>query len=426
MMFDKNFVPEKPFDNYKWIWAAKTPTESINDPLVLLGVLFRLYDLSKKHVKFSSEEYAKAMQTLKKDLQSANIGAKVAERTGKRNLIRNSGQYWKALGLIPQKRTGGWITLTEFGKAVAERRISKTEFSAITVQTYALPNEKIQSAKDCSYWNQKNIKIWPLKIILSTLHELKDYEINGEQQGWISPIELIKIIIPLSAYKVQSKDYANFIYWYRKKEININAWPNCVPGKNDKRLAREYLLFLENYGYVSACEIKSKKKQYEQRFFYNADIDDEIMEILNVSQSELVDYENMKNACIVNAVQNMERKKYNRNKSRPYQAQFRRDLLAVSDRCLITRVRMTGLLEAAHIKPHKYNGPEEKENGILLRRDIHYLFDSGNLRIDADGNVEISQAALEDYGRVIPERIVIPDYVDKEYLRWRWENYDGE
>ena len=182
MMFDKNFVPEKPFDNYKWIWAAKTPTESINDPLVLLGVLFRLYDLSKKHVKFSSEEYAKAMQTLKKDLQSANIGAKVAERTGKRNLIRNSGQYWKALGLIPQKRTGGWITLTEFGKAVAERRISKTEFSAITVQTYALPNEKIQSAKDCSYWNQKNIKIWPLKIILSTLHELKDYEINGEQQ----------------------------------------------------------------------------------------------------------------------------------------------------------------------------------------------------------------------------------------------------
>lgn len=426
-MFDKNFIPVKPFENFKWIWAAKTPTESINDPLVLLGVLFKLYGLAKKHVKFSSVEYAEAMQTLKKDLLSANIGANVAGRTGSRNLIRNSGQYWKALGLLPQKRTGGWVALTDFGNAVAERKISKTEFSAITIQTYALPNERIQSVKECSGWKRSNIKIWPLKIILSTLHELNELKIGDVQQGWISPKELIKIIIPLSAYKdVQPKDYANFIYWCRTKQIDINAWPNCTLGKNDKRFAREYLLFLEHYGYVSTSEKKNKREQYEQKFLYNADLDDEIMEILRVPQSELVDYENMKNASIVNAVQNMERKKYNRNKSRPYQAQFRRNLLAVSDRCLITRVRMKGLLEAAHIKPHKYNGPEEKGNGILLRRDIHYLFDSGNLRIDADGNVEISQAALEDYGRIIPERVVIPDYVDKEYLRWRWENYDGE
>ncbi len=74
----------------------------------------------------------------------------------------------------------------------------------------------------------------------------------------------------------------------------------------------------------------------------------------------------------------------------------------------------------------KSNGPDLKNNGILLRRDIHYLFDSGNLRIDVNGNIFISQSALEDYGRSIPDHIDIPDYVNKDYIRWRWENYDGE
>ena len=25
----------------------------------------------------------------------------------------------------------------------------------------------------------------------------------------------------------------------------------------------------------------------------------------------------------------------------------------------------------------------------------------------------------------IPPRIVIPDFTDREFLRWRWENYNG-
>lgn len=41
MIFDQNFVPDKPFDNFKWKWASLAPTETINDPIVLLGVLFK-------------------------------------------------------------------------------------------------------------------------------------------------------------------------------------------------------------------------------------------------------------------------------------------------------------------------------------------------------------------------------------------------
>ena len=424
-MLDKSFVPKKPFDDFKWKWATLAPTESINDPVVLLGVLFKLNTLANKKVKFSSDEYDAAMKELQADLDSANITVNVTARTGERNLIRNSGQYWKALGLLPKERGSGLITLTEFGKAVAERKISKTEFSAITIQTLSLPNDRIQSEKECKLWEKHGIKIFPLKIILSTLHILKDREIDKASQGFLTADELIRIIIPLSAYNATPEDYANFIYWYRTEEITLAGWADCATEANDKRIAREYLLFLENYGYISQSE-ETVKNRFEQKYRYNAEFDEEIMKILGAPQSKTDLYEFMKNTSTASAVQDIERKKYNRNNARPLQAQFRQDLLSVSDRCLVTRVRMVGLLEAAHIKPHKYNGPEAKDNGILLRRDIHYLFDSGNLRIDVNGNIFISQPVLEDYGRIIPEKVDIPDYVNKDYIRWRWENYDGE
>jgi len=31
--------PLKPFPNYKWRWAVLTPTESLNEPPIFLGVL---------------------------------------------------------------------------------------------------------------------------------------------------------------------------------------------------------------------------------------------------------------------------------------------------------------------------------------------------------------------------------------------------
>jgi|GEM_PF-370929 Predicted restriction endonuclease len=425
-MFSKSFVPQKPFENFKWKWASLTPTENINDPIVLLGVLFRLNSLSKKNVKFSSEEYAAAMQDLQADLDRANITVNLTERTGDRNLIRNSGQYWKALGLLPKERGRGLIKLTDFGKAVAERQISKTEFSAITIQTLSLPNDRVQPKQNCDLWTEHHIKIFPLKIILFTLHLLKDLKINNEPQGWITANELIKIIIPLSACNASNNDYANFIYWHRTNQISLENWPDCAPEPNDKRMAREYLLFLKHYGYITSDNTDSQDR-YGQKYIYNEELDEEIMRILEVSQSKIDFFEFMKNSSNISAaVKNIERKRYNTNNSRPLQAQFRQDLFSVSDRCLITRVRMPGLLEAAHIMPYKYNGPDSRDNGILLRKDIHYLFDSGNLRIDVEGNVVISQPVLEDYGRIIPEKINIPDYVNKDYIRWRWDNYDGE
>ena len=50
---------------------------------------------------------------------------------------------------------------------------------------------------------------------------------------------------------------------------------------------------------------------------------------------------------------------------------------AYERRCAITHEKTLPALEAAHIKPFSASGPHHMGNGILLRSDIHKLFDSG-------------------------------------------------
>ena len=111
--------------------------------------------------------------------------------------------------------------------------------------------------------------------------------------------------------------------------------------------------------------------------------------------------------------------------SRPNQARFRHDVIAACQRCIITNVTMPEVLEAAHIKPFKYKGEDTVANGFAMRTDIHTLFDTGHLRISETGVIELSNRARLDYGASIPPRIVIPEFTNRDFLRWRWENYNG-
>ena len=110
---------------------------------------------------------------------------------------------------------------------------------------------------------------------------------------------------------------------------------------------------------------------------------------------------------------------------RPNQARFRREVLAAYGRCVITNVEMPEVLEAAHIVPFKYHGEDTIANGFPMRMDIHYLFDAGHLRISVDGDVFLSDKARWSYGASIPPRIFIPDQINRDFLKWRWDNYNG-
>lgn len=415
-MFDKNFVPTKPFHDFKWKWACLQCTEGINDPVVLLGVLFRMRKLEGKGLKYSSSEFANELIELSNDI-SDSVGVDLARRTGERNLIRNSGQYWKAVGLIPDD-SKGLIRLTDFGRRVADHDVSQTEFSAITIQTFKLPNRHIQSESECLTWESHSLIIYPLRIILSVVMEL-----NKRGQGYLTTEELTRIIIPLSGCHAQILDYVNFIIWYRTNEITITNWPNCCEGANDFRIAREYLLFLENYGYLMKNEGRTRETE---QYHINTLIEAEIAEILatpitDVSLQTILDQ--IRTSDIASEVERKRVQSFRIN--RPNQAKFRHDVLTACQRCIITNVTMPEVLEAAHIKPFKYNGEDTIANGFAMRTDIHTLFDTGHLRISDTGIVELSSRARMDYGATIPPRIVLPDFTNREFIRWRWENYNG-
>ena len=151
----------------------------------------------------------------------------------------------------------------------------------------------------------------------------------------------------------------------------------------------------------------------QEHYSYNFEIDAEIQEILSTQTT------------VSNEVVSDTERKLVKGQYRPNQARFRREVLAAYGRCVITNVEMPEVLEAAHIVPFKYHGEDTIANGFPMRMDIHYLFDAGHLRISVDGDVFLSDKARWSYGASIPPRIFIPDQINREFLKWRWDNYNG-
>ncbi len=82
------------------------------------------------------------------------------------------------------------------------------------------------------------------------------------------------------------------------------------------------------------------------------------------------------------------------------QADFRKRLVAhYGAVCMVTGTAHASVIDAAHIVP--YNGPSTNalSNGLLLRKDIHALFDAGLLTIGPDLVVYVSSGVEDDYYR---------------------------
>ena len=57
---------------------------------------------------------------------------------------------------------------------------------------------------------------------------------------------------------------------------------------------------------------------------------------------------------------------------------------AYERRCVITGEKTLPVLEAAHVQPYNAGGPHEVANGLLLRSDLHRLYDLGYLTVEPD------------------------------------------
>lgn len=102
-------------------------------------------------------------------------------------------------------------------------------------------------------------------------------------------------------------------------------------------------------------------------------------------------------------------------------------------RCAVSGERTLPVLEAAHIKPYSLEGPHRTDNGLLLRKDLHTLFDRGYMTVNEDLQIEVSKRIKEDYGNgrdyyafhgrkliEMPDNAV--DRPSTEFIRWHNEN----
>jgi putative restriction endonuclease len=100
--------------------------------------------------------------------------------------------------------------------------------------------------------------------------------------------------------------------------------------------------------------------------------------------------------------------------------------------CAVTNSHVLHVLDAAHIRPYAQGGTHSPSNGLLLRQDVHTLFDRGYLTVTPDYRVEVSHCLKDEFdngkeyyalqGRniVLPESPVFRP--SEEQLIWHNEN----
>lgn len=65
--------------------------------------------------------------------------------------------------------------------------------------------------------------------------------------------------------------------------------------------------------------------------------------------------------------------------------------------CAVTREKVLPALEAAHIRPVSQGGVHRVDNGLLLRTDVHTLFDRGYVTVTPDYKFRVSTRLKGDF-----------------------------
>jgi putative restriction endonuclease len=99
--------------------------------------------------------------------------------------------------------------------------------------------------------------------------------------------------------------------------------------------------------------------------------------------------------------------------------------------CAITGTKIRPVLQAAHIKPVAEGGENRIDNGLLLRSDVHTLYDGGYLAVDPSHRLLVSPRLRDDFGNgeqyyakagqliELPERKL--DRPHREFLEWHMD-----
>lgn len=414
-----------PFVGFKWRWMEFTPIESLNRPDIFTGVTRALFECEGKSASGSSFEAL--MKQLQSDLLS-DSGITVASSDTSRNLIRRQGRYWKGLDVLTQSAPD--IELTAKGRALAQGDLSPFEFALGSIVSHELPNRLIDSSDQIQLWDNAKLRIKPLLLICEVLLYLHK---EDSSVAYITPEELVRVVIPLSSniasYKIS--DFADAILLYRSgKSVDFLTFPDCVPLSNDRRMAREHLLFLHYYSLFNLRKVQSSGNWGDAEQFSISPVGLRALTQIIRIDGEQTSLKNLKQVPVLanGRLGNVDLYAVRARRmveilARPGQAKFRRAVLQNhGGKCVITGVEVAEVLQACHIVPVSSGGGDSVENGLCMRVDLHTLYDCGKLRISETGNVHLAPELKKDptYAS-LPQKITLPSNISSEALLRRFK-----
>ena len=110
------------------------------------------------------------------------------------------------------------------------------------------------------------------------------------------------------------------------------------------------------------------------------------------------------------------------------QGTFRIVVTSAYGACAVSGEHSLPALEAAHVRPYADGGAHALPNGLLLRADIHRLYDAGYVTVTPDYRFRVSLDLLDEfhngreYERFACRGITVPrtlsDQPDRELLEW--------
>lgn len=244
---------------------------------------------------------------------------------------------------------------------------------------------------------------------------LTDYE--GLQIRYLLVDELI--IVPSNV--TSTKGIMNFYekcdfpaYWFvNEKEYSLKYHVKW------KRIKNKVLVHYVKDDNSNICEFCKKKFDFdiqwgtEEYVFGN---DNQVMEVIWKPYDEKKEYSSERNPRTIGfnyGLINDRRGRRTVEQLKRDQAIFRQRLLDIDNCCAVSEVDIKEAIQAAHIIAVKNGGREEIKNGILLRSDLHSLFDAGIMKISNEGIVSFNfdkSSCFKGYeafvGRRIPEMVL--------------------